>query len=555
MSERRKSLIPKPSINSLKSSISSKSTTPTHSPSKSLRSQNSPTKLPLSNSNSSINSLLSSRKRSITNSFDDYLSNLQSHLSNDLETEKSSLSNLLLELDSKLSIYYKLSSKLKDLQKLETKLNNSIFEYEIGIPVKNSILEKENLNSQNEIENRKLILKAEKENYIKKINHKKEKLINILNNLYNDAKIDDNETLNLRNKRLENLNLEKENLLKKIETAKLEMDINLLDFEKKFQIEKSSIELQFKELEDNLSLNLQNLQNNLNDLNNEKNSLESEFISNSKLLDSLNSDILLKSNQINESNFKLSDIKSLIEDLKLDLNNAQSLCSNFENGEYNIIKQKWLDTKSRLLNEKRKRLKIEIQIRELSGIPNIIILNNKNNNTNNNQKLNEFLKPEDYDWKSELFTSLESSLEGISSYVIYFSNLNSHLTVEIENYLYDTFNSNNRFENFNLNIKKLNNLNSFDSLENLKLSNNIIPILVEMKNEKTLNIKKSLILINHIKENDNNLDNSQIKELSKNFQLLTIVENISNDSCIKNLIYLSSLKPIKLRQSYYFLNK
>lgn len=557
MSERRKSLIPKPSINSLKSSISSRST-PTHSPSKSIRAPISPTKLPLSNSNSSINSLLNSRKRSVSNSFDDYLLNLQSHLSNDLETEKSSLSYLLLELDSKLSIYYNLCSKLKDLQKLETKLNNSIFEYEIGIPVKKSILEKENLNFENEIKNFKLKLKSEKEIYIKKINHKKEKLINVLNDLYNEAKTDDTETLNLRNKRLEILNSEKENLLKKIETAKLEMDNNLLNYEKKFQIEKCSIESNFKNIEGELSLDLENLQNDINNLNDKKTSLESELNSSSKLIDSLNSDISLKSNQIDETNFKLSDIKSLIEDLKLDLNNAQTLCSKFENGEYKITKQKWLATKSRLSNEKHKRLKIEIQIRELSGIPNIIILDNQNNNENNelliqNQKLNEFFKPEDYDWKSELFTALESSLEGVSSYVLYFSNSDLDLTVEIENYLSDIFNSNSRFENFDLKITNLSDVNSIDSLKKFNLSKNVIPILIEMKNKTTLNVRKSIILINLIKNNDK-LDNLQIKELSRNLQMLTVVENISNDF-IQNLIYLSSLKPIKLRQSYYFLNK
>ncbi|KAG0681797.1 hypothetical protein C6P42_003792 [Pichia californica] len=466
MSNRRKSLIPKPSLSSLRSTTSlSSRTTPTNSPTKSNKSIDlSPSKIPLSKSNNSLNNL--TRKRSISNSLNDYLSNLQSHISNDLEIEKSSLSLILLELDDRLSNYHKLCKNLRDLQKIENKLNNSIFEYEIGIPVKNSLFQQENLKIENELNLINEKLDIEKEQYIKKNQYKEDKLINTLKELVNDAKIDDNETINLRNERLKILNFEKEKLLSMIEIAKSNLDNEIIKLKDKFKFENETIKLNFNKIENNLSLNLKKLKSEFNQLNNEKIILDSKINNSNLQINKLNSEIELKSSKINELNYRLEDIKSLIKDLQLDLTNTQTLCSNFENGEYKSTKNAWILSKSRLIEETHKRLKIEIQIRELSGIPNIIILDNNNNSSDNNKlkssKLNEFFKPYNYDWKSEILTALEATLEGVPSCII---NLGDQYNFksEIKNYLENILKSQDRFNNFETEFKEFNNENSINN--------------------------------------------------------------------------------------------
>lgn len=571
-SQRRKSLIPKPSLSSLRSTKSTSSkTTPTNSPTKSIHSNNkSPpsSKIPLSNSksNSSINSIFSNntnRKRSSTSStLDDYLSNLQSHISQDLETEKSALSAIILELDSRLSHYHQLTTKLKDLQKQEQKLNDTIFEYEIGIPVKSTLLDQESIKLDDELVTLKQKIEDQKKQYTKKIKHKEEKLIHVLKELVSDAEKDDIETVQIREKRLKELNDEKDQLLAEIGVAKKNMDDELTKFRKSFDIEKEETESKLGEVEKNLNSQLLELENQLHVLKEKNKQSENDYSNNLSQIESLQNSIKLKESQIEKLDFKLQDMKSLISELSLDLKNAVTLCSDFENGEYKTTKSNWLLAKSRLKQEKHKRLKIEIQIRELSGIPSIMIINNDYNTTIQNSKLNEFCKPVAYDWQSELFTSLEPALEGVSSLILHLSESEStNLNPELKSYL-ETLATQERFAEFQTTITSLPNLPSIDEMikKDLDLPSSTTGLLIEMSKPNNSSstkttTRKSIALFVSL-ETSNELDDIRLRlsNLANSVQFLTVAENVS-DSWQNSLMFLSALKPTRLRQACSFLNK
>jgi hypothetical protein len=574
--QRRKSLIPKPIFNTSSYKKLSTHSTPDNSPIKKKNSENSssslsssspssPSKLPIS-SNSFIDP---KRKRSISTSLDDYVNILQNHISNDLDSEKLSLSKLSCKIEDKLNQYNQLCSQLKSLQKYEYKLNQTIFEYEFGIPVQTSILKEKSIKFQNEINNFKNNFELKKSNFIKNFQFKEEKLLNVFNDLVNDAKNDDLKTIEIRNKRLNDLKFEKENLLKELELAKKNMNLELENFKNslindnnKLKIKndlinsKSKIQNKFKILQhdyNKLNENLIKIKQRNDYTENEIKNLELKF---------LNKNLKLK-----QLKFRISDVENLIIHLKNDLQNVNKLCTEFENDEYLKTKNNWNLTNLRLKNERYKRLKIEIQIREISGIPNLIIIENNLNGSFKNSNLIEFLKPKNYDWKTELLTTLESSLDGISSCFILCNEFkknddnNFKLTYEIQTHLQNTLLNNNRFENFQSSINILSSHNEISSLinQNIKLPSNLSAIHIKMTNKNLETSRESVILFINIEKTDelvnnsNNNNNNNIQEILQSVQSITIAEYVS-DQWYNLLANFATIKPIHSRQAYSFLN-
>lgn len=564
---RRKSLIPKPSLPSLRKE--STKITPTSSPHKqdSLQSSGSPispSKIPLSTSTtgSSVSSNIS-RKRTVSSTLDNYLSTLQTHITADVEEERFCLSEILLEIDSRLSHYHQLCTQLRDLQKREAKLSNTIFEYEIGIPVKQSLLDQESLQVEDDLLRVKNEIEAQKSAYAKVIKHKEEKLIGVLQELVNDAERDDAETIKIRSSRLQLLDEEKEELLKEIEVAKLNMNTELDKFRQIFSSNRELKEQQFQEIKEKLDIELQNTEKEHEKLQKEHSELKCNLSEDCLNIESLEKEIHSKKTKIEELQYRLSDMKSLISELQLDLNNALTLYSNFHDGEYMETKTKWKLAKSRLQEERHKRLKIEIQIRELSGIPNIMILDTEQNRPLQSSSLSEFFKPADYDWKSELFTVLESALEGVSSCVFFLKENQTDerdLRKEIESHLKGISDKQDRFSSYNTNIINLDTLDAIKNIlgESSIFETSVLPtatnaLFVEMINPDSLSIRKAIIILIYV-SSKSDLNLNQIRQVLESVQCITLAEDVS-ESWSDILQSLASLKPIRLRSSYSFLNK
>ncbi|ODQ48885.1 hypothetical protein PICMEDRAFT_88250 [Pichia membranifaciens NRRL Y-2026] len=564
---RRKSLIPKPSLPNSRKDTSRLS--PAASPRKqdSRRASISPisfSSIPVSNSTTASSaSSINSRKRSGSSSLEEYLSTLQTHITADVEAERSYLSEILLEIDSRLFHYHQLCTKLRDLQKREANLSNTIFEYEIGIPVKQSLLDQEVLKVEDDLARVEERIDLEKTAYAKVIEHKEQKLHNVLQELVNDAKRDDAETVKLRSERMKKLSDEKEELLRKIEVAKVNMDSELQQLRESFSSEKDLKIKNFKEKETLINLELQKLEEQHEKLKKEYSTLSFKLETDQSTIKSLEKKIQSKKIKIEELQYRLSDMKSLISELQLDLDNALTLFSKFESGEYKETRAKWLLAKTRLQQEKHKRLKIEIQIREISGIPNIVILDTDSSHALKNSSLNEFFKPLGYDWKSEMLTALESSLEGVSSCVYLFNedkssitNLRSIIVPHLEHVLKEQ----DRFSHYDTNFTELDTLNTISNIledstefQISKFPLDVNALYVEMTNSKTLNLRKAIIFLITASV-PSELKSESVQQFGKAVQCITIAENISA-SWSESLQLFASLKPLRLRESYSFLNK
>lgn len=403
----------------------------------------------------------------------------------------------------------------------------------------------------------------EKTAYAKVIEHKEQKLHNVLQELVNDAKRDDVETIKLRSERLKKLNDEKEELLKKIEVAKVNMDSELKQLRDTFNSEKDLKQNHFREKEKLISLELQTLEEQHDLLQKEYSTLLSKLEADQSTIRFLEIEVQSKKNKMEELQYRLSDMRSLISELQLDLDNALTLFSKFESGEYKETRAKWLHAKTRLQQEKHKRLKIEIQIREISGIPNIVILDTDSSKTLKNSSLNEFFKPPDYDWKSEMLTALESSLEGVSSCVYLFNedkNSITDLRLIIVPHLEKIINEQDRFSNYDTTFAELDNLDTIRSVledpiefQISELPLEINALYVKMTNLETSNIRKAMIfLISACSPSD--LKSDSIQQMGRTLQCITIAENVSA-SWGEPMQLLASLKRLHLRKSYSFLNK
>lgn len=403
----------------------------------------------------------------------------------------------------------------------------------------------------------------EKTAYAKVIEHKEQKLHNVLQELVNDAKRDDAETVKLRSERMKKLSDEKEELLRKIEVAKVNMDSELQQLRESFSSEKDLKIKDFKEKETLINLELQKLEEQHEKLKKEYSTLSFKLETDQSTIKSLEKKIQSKKIKIEELQYRLSDMKSLISELQLDLDNALTLFSKFESGEYKETRAKWLLAKTRLQQEKHKRLKIEIQIREISGIPNIVILDTDSSHALKNSSLNEFFKPLGYDWKSEMLTALESSLEGVSSCVYLFNedkssitNLRSIIVPHLEHVLKEQ----DRFSHYDTNFTELDTLNTISNIledstefQISKFPLDVNALYVEMTNSKTLNLRKAIIFLITASA-PSELKSESVQQFGKAVQCITIAENISA-SWSESLQLFASLKPLRLRESYSFLNK
>ena len=546
MNNRRRSLIPKPkSTTELSNSRnSSPLSTPSNSPKKSNSNIHtiSPSRLPLPN-----------KKRSTSSSLDNYLDTLQSHLSADINAERIALSTLLHQIDERLIQYNQLCKNLKTLQKNEIKLNNSIIEYEIGIPLKNSILLQETEKMSIEIAEIEEKIEFQKNNLIKQFNKKEEKIKETFQELVNDANNDDKETIAERESKLENLQLKKKDLLTKIEQAKNHMNDELSKY-------KTSLSKEIDENNEKLSIESDQLTDELNKLKSKHDSLQSTYTelknkdetAESKI-NSIESDIINKKKQIDELKYKLLDMKNLINHLQTDVFNASKLYTDFQDNEYTSTKSEWIESKRLYENEKSKRIKIEIQIREMSGIPTIIILQNEQNRSLIKSKLNEFIKEDNYDWKLEFNTELEALLDGISFSLLICNELEiSDISQSIIDHLQTTINKYDKFNAFTPTLQIVNSTKISELLTNITIPEDIeiIGIHIIMENTTFNTKRQSVLLISHI-ANPSQL--SSLQHIYTSLPCLTVCENIS-DKWIDEMQLLASAKPVRFRQSYSLLN-
>lgn len=560
MSESRKSLLPQPGYTQSCNYVPE--TTPTHSPTKLRSVSNSSTISPISPSKIPIyvdvkkfdddDSDIQEKKRTLPGNIDDYLNLLESHLSDDIDSERSVLSKLNKDIENKRLHHFKLNDQIRHLRLKEKKIADDILEFQYGIIAKNRELK--NAQNQIRIDNDKVSI--EKKKIDEEFKKRELDIINEMELLLDDAKISDPQTIKLQNDQINSLKLKKEKLLSEIEVAKQDMDLKLKNFENSLLTEKIEKESQLstessalKEKSNSLRIKYNNLKEEFNDLQNQDNQ-ENAKIKQLKL------DIENKHNEIDKLKFRALDLKNLINDLKLDLKNTSTLCDDFENDEYKSAKINYELALSRLNNERYKRLKIEIQIKHISGIPNILILDNGNISSFENTNLYEFVKPLDYNWKPEIFTTLETSMDGISFCLVTCSNHESKAVTldfykELQEHLKALTVKQDRFKTYTkIEISYL------DVYENIEL---LIPkdfLLMESAKAIHVNLstefasKNALIFLYHCKTPQELEDLSRM--MSK-LQFVLLAENISDDWA-SNLQHILTIKPVHSRESYSFLN-
>lgn len=543
--ERRKSLIPIPCHFSRKQSPVS---TPLASPSKSKSTPSnveltSPSKLPVSKS----------KKRSVS-SLDSYINSLQTHISQDIHTENASLTSLISEIDNRLSHYHQLCTKLRDLQKQETRLNDILFEYEIGIPVKEAILKQESYNAETEVSELESKIELEKRTLSNTLKLKEEKLLNDLKELVTDAEQDDEETIKIRETKMEAITSEKNILMRKIDTAKREMDLVLESFKTSFENKRQNLQNELNSKHEVVTGELLLLKEKHALLTSQHGEIKLKIKTATQDIGNSESEISKTKHRIQALKYRISDVESLIQHLQKDLQDASQLCCEFENGVYLKSKSEWMKSKSRLQTEKYKRLKIEMQIREFSGIPHLIILRNGNNLAFNDSSLSEFVKDTNYDWRLDLTATLEYSLQGNSLCLVNCDeNLepnDTKLAKEILDKL-KHISEQERFSSFESTFRLLDG----DALEHilahrLELPDCTVPVHVEMRNRLSQASRQAIIFVLNI-EKSTKLHN--LADVCNRLPWLLVANNVT-DPWLSDLATVSTIKSIRLNQSYSFLN-
>lgn len=549
--QRRKSLILTPGFT--QSRRSSPQTTPTPSPNRirivsSNVSPISPSKLPVKNY----------RKRTVSNvstlSLDDHLTKFQSFLNADIQNEQLLISETNCEIESFIEKQYEYSSVINDLERKKQKVLDLIDEYRIGYPLKLNLFNSRKREVENEIKKYETVLEQQKVEEQKKFDFKIECIRKEFNEVEKSAQFDDDEKNEARTSKIQQLNDEKDQLLKEIEVAKANMDGELEKFKESLDYKKADATKEIQDSKNKVQSEYMEKEHEFQLLNEKYKLLKSRNDSKLEEISQIGKQITDKESELSKTKFKIQDIENLIIHLKSDLQTTTNLCNDFENNEYKQAKDNWVLTNSLLSLEKYKRLKIEIQIRELSGIPNVIILDYGNNEIFKSSNLIEFFKPVNYDWKIEVLTSLEASLDGVSSCLLRCSeNIeDSNIINDIENHLNKTIQQNDRFQSFQISITGLNSIAEINKImkDKITLPDSISAIYINMLNKVSKTSRNSIILILNV----SNVDTlNQTTEILNNLQTFTIVENVS-ELWLEPISNLITIKPVRSRPAYAFLN-
>ena len=561
MSSRRQSLIPVANTSTLsKSRRSSPITTPNASPTKQTLSpqfsssgghlaptRTSPSRLPIPISTSMTSTTLKN---------EDYLAALQHHLDLDVDSERASLSNINKQLEERIHQFSELCATLRKLHSTVSKIEAEIEEYELGLPFQQGTLQREEAKVEEEINNVNDAIEKEKVKITEIWKHREEQLIESLKEVTKDAEVDDEETVQKRKSRLQDLNSQKAQLIEEIEIAKERMQSEMTEYRKTFEDEKCKVKLNLEKERNDLENRLSLLENQRSLVKENHQSITLKLTEAESQITILKEQIESKTGKIKECNFKIIDLETLITHLKSDLQNASTLCNQFENNEYATGKRTWEEARERLRVEKYKRMKIEIQIREMSGIPTIIIISNSRNAKLTSTSLVEFMKHEDHDWKLEFFTALEAALDGVSMCLVVCDDEHEMPQPTLENEITEHLqkvSKSDRFSAFQTSFQTLSNSEIKDVVKlptdqaNLALT----AVQTTMHNSAADTSRRSVVILARISEAQSLED---ITNLTEMMTCMIFAGNVSSE-WENSLQKLSSIKPVKVRKGYSFMNE
>ena len=532
---------------------------PSRSSSQSKRASGSPTSpsripiLPSYKQRNNGGNMAVHRNRHKNTSVDDHLSLIQSHLSTEVAAERASIAMANKQIDQQLDLKRKHERHLKLLQRELNNVNARLQEYQLGIPIKESELKSETVNVENQIDELESQYELKKMEITKKFIHDEERFVKDLDALVEDAQTEDSQARDMKLAKLELLNEEKKSLMEKIGLAKGAFAEELQSLKEKYKDEEDKQRAKLGNLKETVLSERKKLQKQYDSLKREYDDLKEKDISTDGEILRCKSNIEATEKSIQELKYRLLDLRTLIDHLQSDLETASSLCTEFENGEFQSTKREWEEANDCLQLERYKRLKLEIQIRNLSGIPSILIMESKLNQSFKQSKLREFLKPDNYDWKLEVLTNMENSLNGISQSLIICNESDTklaELAQQVQSHLQKTVANNDRFKTSQVSIE-------IPLLSELRKTYPQIPdiptsyaaILLDNHNPITGASRCSLIFMVHISKS------IQLPELP----LFTITQtnlcatNVT-DSWEPELIRITSIPPVTSRKAYEFLN-
>lgn len=493
------------------------------------------------------------RNRNKNTSVDDHLSLIQSHLSTEVAAERASIAMANKQIDQQLDLKRKHERHLKLLQRELNNVNARLQEYQLGIPIKESELKSETVNVENQIDELESQYELKKMEITKKFIHDEERFVKDLDALVEDAQTEDSQARDMKLAKLELLNEEKKSLMEKIGLAKGAFAEELQSLKEKYKDEEDKQRAKLGNLKETVLSERKKLQKQYDSLKREYDDLKEKDISTDGEILRCKSNIEATEKSIQELKYRLLDLRTLIDHLQSDLETASSLCTEFENGEFQSTKREWEEANDCLQLERYKRLKLEIQIRNVSGIPSILIMESKLNQSFKQSKLREFLKPDNYDWKLEVLTNMENSLNGISQSLIICNESDTKLAEmaqQVQSHLQKTVANNDRFKTSQVSIE-------IPLLSDLRKTYPQIPdiptsyaaILLDNHNPITGASRCSLIFMVHISKS------IQLSELP----LFTITQtnlcatNVT-DSWEPELIRITGIPPVTSRKAYEFLN-
>ncbi|KGK38756.1 hypothetical protein JL09_g2102 [Pichia kudriavzevii] len=340
------------------------------------------------------------------------------------------------QIDQQLDLKRKHERHLKLLQRELNNVNARLQEYQLGIPIKESELKSETVNVENQIDELESQYELKKMEITKKFIHDEERFVKDLDALVEDAQTEDSQARDMKLAKLELLNEEKKSLMEKIGLAK-----------GAFAEELQSLKEKYKDEEDKQRAKLGNLKETVLS---ERKKLQKQYDSLKREYDDLKEKDISTDGEILRCKSNIEATEKSIQELKY------SLCTEFENGEFQSTKREWEEANDCLQLERYKRLKLEIQIRNLSGIPSILIMESKLNQSFKQSKLREFLKPDNYDWKLEVLTNMENSLNGISQSLIICNESDTKLAEmaqQVQSHLQKTVANNDRFKTSQVSIE------------------------------------------------------------------------------------------------------